>query len=163
VHRVIEYGRRARSTNGDEAIALLEQSRLLRAADLFDSPAAPPFAWAVEPGEDGTSLRQQLRHLFQENTRLLADLYVSGAGGRRAAEGIELFQELLRADPHDERISRALFRAHAMRRDRTGLEREWRRLCQALRAADPDAEPLLETSDLYTRLTRELQASTSRA
>jgi DNA-binding SARP family transcriptional activator len=161
VHRMIEYGRRARSAHGDEAIALLEQARSLYAGDLFDSPAAPPFAWAVDPGADGTSLRQQYRQLHQENTRLLADLYVNANGSVRAAQAIQLYQELLRTDPHDERVARALLRAHALRRDRAGLEREWGRLCQALRSAG--SEPLLETTELYTRLTRELQANTSQA
>jgi DNA-binding SARP family transcriptional activator len=161
VHRFVETSRRARSSKGDEAIALFEQTRTLYTGDLFDSPAAPPFTWAIDPGADGTSVRQQYRQLLQENTRLLADLYVSRPGGVQTAQGIELYEELLRADPQEERISRALLRAHASRRDRTGFEREWRRLCEVLRSADPQAEPLLETSDLHTRLGRELQASTS--
>jgi len=52
----------------------------------------------------------------------------------------------------DERIWRALLTAHAKRRDRTGLDREWQRLIEALRAADSDAGPEVETSSLYQRL-----------
>jgi DNA-binding SARP family transcriptional activator len=150
-HRFTDLLRVARS-EGRLALGTLEQAYGLYEADLLDSPQAPPFAWAIDPGEDGTSLRQRYRKQFLDMCRTLADLHVAGGEGAYVERAVDLYRRLVQVDPMDERTWRALLSAHAKRRDRTGVDREWQRLIDALRAADSAATPEAETSALYQRL-----------
>jgi DNA-binding SARP family transcriptional activator len=151
VHCLTSLLRAARS-EGASGLGTLEQAYALYEADLFDSPTAPPFAWAVDPGDDGTSLRQRYRGQFLDLCRTLADLHLAGGAGTYLERAIDLYRRLVQVDPLDERIWRALLSAHARRRDNAALDREWQRLLDALHAADTGASPDAETSALYRRL-----------
>ena len=150
-HRFTALLRIAKSDNAS-ALGTLEQAYGLYEADLLDSPTAPPFAWALDPGDDGTSLRQRYRRQFLDMCRTLADLHAAGGQGAYVERGIDLYRRLVQADPLDERTWRALLSAHAKRRDKAALDREWQRLTEALHAADTDASPEAETSAVYQRL-----------
>jgi DNA-binding SARP family transcriptional activator len=141
--------------DGALALGALEQAHALYEADLFDSPTAPPFAWAIDPGDDGTGLRQRYRKQFLGASRRLADLHLAGGEGAYVERAVDLYRRLVQVDPSDERTWRALLSAHAKRRDRAALDREWQRLIETLRALDTDASPEAETSALYRRLRSE--------
>jgi two-component SAPR family response regulator len=151
VHRFLDLTKAARS-DGASGLETLEQAYDLYAGDLFDSPTSPPFPWAVDPGGDGTSLRQQYRAQFLDVCRALADLHVAGGQGAYVERAIDRYRRVLQVDPIDERIWRALLNAHAIRRDGSALDRDWKRLNSVLREVDHSAAPERETSELYGRL-----------
>ena len=133
--------------------------RALYVGDLFDRAAAQLYAWAVTPGAGGVSLVQEYRHVYQEVTRILAERYAATADDpRRAERALELYEELVRLDPINERLWSALFRLHARLGDRVALERDWRRLCQLLQDEAPDAQPRGTTRELYQQLLRSVDA-----
>jgi DNA-binding SARP family transcriptional activator len=104
-----------RVARSERALALgaLEQAHALYEADLLDSPTTPPFAWAIDPGDDGTSLRQRHRKQFLDASRRLADLHLSGGEGAYVERAVDLYRRLVQVDPSDERTWRALLSAHA--------------------------------------------------
>jgi DNA-binding SARP family transcriptional activator len=111
-HRFTNLLKVARS-DGALALGALEQAHALYEADLFDSPTAPPFAWAIDPGDDGTGLRQRYRKQFLDTSRRLADLHLSGGEGAYVERAVDLYRRLVQVDPSDERTWRALLSAHA--------------------------------------------------
>jgi DNA-binding SARP family transcriptional activator len=159
VHEFTELSRTARTVERSAAVGMLERARGLATAGFFESPSAPPYSWAIDPGPDGTSLRQQLRRSFEDVTFRLGELYTAEPNGSRANEAIEIFESLLEREKQDERVWRALFRARAARGDRAGLERDWQRLLQTLKSDGPTSEPLVETADMYARIRAQLQSS----
>ena len=129
--------------------------RALYVGELFDRAAAQPYAWAVAPGPGGASLVQEHRQMYREASRILAERHAASADDpQRAERALELYEELLRLDPTNERHWSALFRLHARRGDRVALEREWRRLCQVLQDEEPGAQPRGTTRELYQHLLR---------
>src|SRR5712692_9763139 len=69
-HQFTKLLRIARSER-TSALGILEQAYGVYEADLFDSPTAPPFTWPIDPGDDGTSLRQRYRKQFLDLCRTL--------------------------------------------------------------------------------------------
>ncbi|MBV9174022.1 MAG: bacterial transcriptional activator domain-containing protein, partial [Chloroflexi bacterium] len=83
--------------------ALLEQAFSIYEGDLFDSAAAPPFGWALDPRDDGTSLRQEYRKQFVDVCRKLAKLHTVPGDATHLQRAVELHRRLTREDPLDER------------------------------------------------------------
>ncbi|HYY89961.1 MAG TPA: BTAD domain-containing putative transcriptional regulator, partial [Chloroflexota bacterium] len=164
--RFLELVQAARTATGFEGVPLLEQARALYVADLLDAPEARRLAWLDERGHDGLTLRERYRRDLHQVTITLAELYLQLD---RLDEAIALFEELTTADPGDEVLWQALFRALAERGDRDGLVREERRMRHALqevereareagRADGPRAEPSYDTVREYRRLLDALDA-----
>jgi DNA-binding SARP family transcriptional activator len=159
VQRFLELERWAKSKARHNPEPAYEAMRALYVGDLFDRAAAQPYAWAVAPGAGGVSLVQEYRQVYQEATRTLAERYAATADDpRRAERALELYEELVRLDPINERLWSALFRLHARLGDRVALERDWRRLCQLLQDEAPDAQPRGTTRELYQQLLRSVDA-----
>jgi DNA-binding SARP family transcriptional activator len=159
----LEHVRAVRVNPGADAIARLERARCLYVGDLLEGPDARRYAWLDERGDSGVTLREHFRHLFQNASIRLAELYtVDGA----LDQAVDLYRELTDIDPADERLWIALFRVHAQRKDRRALIEEESRLRQSLRdlaeeveiTGQPHAdEPSPETSDEYRRLLASIQ------
>jgi DNA-binding SARP family transcriptional activator len=155
VQRFLELERWAKTKGREDPKPAYEAMRALYVGDLFDRASAQPFAWAVAPGPGGASLVQEYRQIYQDAIRNLAERYAASADEPLLAErALELYEELVRLDPANERHWSALFRLHARLRDRVALERDWRRLCQVLQDEDRDAQPRGTTRDLYQQLLR---------
>ena len=91
--------------------------------------------------------------MYQEASRILAERHAASADDpQRAERALELYDELVRLDPINERLWSALFRVHARLGDRVVLERDWRRLCQVLQDEEPGAQPRGTTRELYQQL-----------
>lgn len=122
------------------------------------------FEWVHERDESGLTPREQLREVYRDASGRLATLY---ARDGRNGEAAQLYQELLRSDPLDGAIVRALMTCYARAGDRTGLVRTEKALRQALnaeRAEDEDPwEPEPETVDLFEHLVADLEARDTRA
>jgi DNA-binding SARP family transcriptional activator len=162
VQRFLELDEWAKSKGRLDPEPAYEAMRALYVGDLFDRAAAQPYAWAVTPGPSGPSLVQEYRQMYQEATRLLAERYAATPDNpHRTEQALELYDELVRLDPTNERLWVALFRLHAHLSDRVALEREWRRLCQVLQEEEPGAEPRRTTAELYKQLLRELEREAS--
>lgn len=100
--------------------------------------------------------------MYQDATRLLAERYAATADDPdRAERALELYEELVRLDPANERLWSALFRLHARLGDRVALERDWRRLRQVLQEEEPNGEARGTTRELYQQLLRELERAPS--
>ena len=116
---------------------------LREAADHYQHPFAPSLEgiWS-EP------VRYRL-HLDYERAMLtIAEGQFSRGNPESALETIE---ELLEAVPDQEAAWRLAMRAHALKGDRSGIERTYQRCRQAL-AQDLDAEPSQDTFALYQEL-----------
>jgi DNA-binding SARP family transcriptional activator len=163
VQRFLQLIKAARMLTGQAAIARYEQARALYVSDLLDASDARRYAWAVERGEDGVTLREHFRRLYYQVTNSLAELCARADDPGRA---IELYRELTELEPGDERLWIALLRVIASRGDRPTLLREERRYRDALRALDGDrkpsndaaAEPSREVSLEFQRLLKEVDA-----
>ena len=145
----------AKARLGVDAIEDLERARALYVGDLLTGPDVRRYAWLDERDGSGVTLREHFRHLFQQVSVRLAELYTQ-AGDTNSA--VILYRELTEIDPADERLWQALFRLHARRGDRDALIAEEQRLRETLRdLADeldaPDAdEPGREVAQEYERL-----------
>ena len=62
--------------------------------DLFDTPAAPPFAWAIDPGDDATTLRQQYRGVFLDLCRRLGELHAAGGPDTCLDRAVNLYRRV---------------------------------------------------------------------
>ena len=125
-------------TNPERKVQLLR-----KAADLYQHPFAPSLEgiWS-EP------VRYRL-HLDYERAMLtIAEGQFSHGNPESALESIE---ELLVAVPDQEAAWRLAMRAHALKGDRSGIERTYQRCRQAL-AQDLDVEPSQDTFALYQEL-----------
>jgi len=128
VQRFLQLEQWAKSKACSDPEPAYEAMRALYVGDLFDGPAAQPYAWAVAPGPKGTSLVQEHRWTYQEVTRALAERYAADIGAaERVERALELYDELVRLDPTNERLWPAVVRLHARLGDRAGLERTWQR------------------------------------
>lgn len=162
VQRFLALERWAKSRACLNPEAAYEGMRALYVGDLFGRSAAQPYPWAVGPRADGTSLAQEYRQLYQDATRVLAERYAATTDDpQRAERALELYEELTRLDPTNERLWCALFRLHAQMGDRAALERDWRRLCQTLDEIEPGTKPRVTTTDLYQQSLRALAAQPS--
>jgi two-component SAPR family response regulator len=150
-HRFLELEQQAKADE-KERLRFLEQALALYEGDLFDSPAAPQFGWVVDPGDDGTSLRQVYRQRYLRICRTVANLHSGGGPGRSGDRALHLYRRMVQDDPQSEDIWRALLTLHARRGDTAGLEREWKRLLDSLAPAQPE----MGTTSLYRRLLAEL-------
>jgi len=162
VQRFLKLDRWAKSKGRRDPEPAYEAMRALYVGDLFDRAAAQPYAWAVAPRPSGPSLLQEYRQMYQDATRLLAERYAATADDPdRAERALELYEELVRLDPANERLWSALFRLHARLGDRVALERDWRRLRQVLQEEEPNGEARGTTRELYQQLLRELERAPS--
>jgi len=162
VQRFLALERWAKSRACLNPEAAYEGMRALYVGDLFGRSAAQPYPWAVGPRADGTSLAQEYRQLYQDATRVLAERYAATTDDPgRAERALELYEELTRLDPTNERLWCALFRLHTQMGDRATLERDWRRLCQTLDEIEPGTKPRVTTTDLYQQSLRALAAQPS--
>jgi nucleoid-associated protein YgaU/DNA-binding SARP family transcriptional activator len=154
----MELVRSVRVNPGPDAIERLERARELYVGDLLDGPDTRRYAWVDERDDSGVTLREHFRHLFQNASVRLAELYAeSGA----VEASILLYTELTEIDPADERLWQALFRLHAQRGDRDALIAEESRLRQTLRdlaeelgvrGNAQEEEPSAEAMQEYERL-----------
>jgi DNA-binding SARP family transcriptional activator len=145
----------AKGRLGADAIDLLERARALYVGDLLTGPDVRRYAWLDERDGSGVTLREHFRHVFQQASIRLAELYTQVGDSTSA---VILYRELTEIDPADERLWQALFRLHARRGDRDALIAEDQRLRQTLRdlAEELDApdgvEPGHEVAQEYQRL-----------
>ncbi len=116
---------------------------LRKAADLYQHPFAPSLEgiWS-EP------VRYRLHLDYERIMLMIAERQFSFGTPESALETIE---ELLEAVPDQEAAWRLAMKAHALKGDRSGIERTYQRCRQAL-AQDLDAEPSQDTFALYQEL-----------
>jgi len=128
----------AAESNQERKVQILRE-----AADIYQHPFAPSLEgiWS-EP------VRYRLHLDYEQAMLTIAEGQFSHGNPESALESIE---ELLAAVPDQEAAWRLAMRAHALKGDRSGIERTYQRCRQAL-AQDLDVEPSQDTYALYQEL-----------
>jgi hypothetical protein len=159
VHRFLELLRLARSASHDQAVAVYEAALGLYAGDLLDRADVPLLWWLYDGPRVAEGLRAEYRRLHQEARRKLADLYAAGDDEYELRRAQELYIGLTGELTEDERLWEVLFRTHARRGDRLGLDASVRRLRSALAefAEDGDGPDAIAIPPRLGRLIDELR------
>jgi two-component SAPR family response regulator len=116
-----------------EQCAAYARAHALYRGDLL-SEAGAGYDWVHERGESGgPTPQEQFREAHKRLTKELARLCLEDGDPQRAAE---LCKDLLRSEPLLEDVIQILYRCYGALGDLVSLEREHRRLLQALRDAE---------------------------
>jgi hypothetical protein len=159
VHRFLELLRLAGSAPRDQAVAAYEAALGLYAGDLLDRADVPLWYWLYDGPRVADTLRAEYRQLHQEARRNLADVYAAGNDVAQLRRAQELYIGLTGELAEDEQLWAALFRTHAKRGDRLGLDASVRRLRSALAelAEDGDGPDAIAIPAALDRLVDELR------
>jgi two-component SAPR family response regulator len=139
VKRFVHLWTTARRLPPPQRRAALEEAHALYRGDLLSEAG---YGWVYDREDGGQTLQERYRTEFKALTKALAQLYLDEGEAARAAE---LCRSVLRSEPLAEDVLQMLYRAYGALGDVVALQREHRRLLQALR--DVNGGESSDTSD----------------